>query len=121
MSDGRINYCRLGGAANLGKIGKEGSEILYAGDITLLEIVQAELESTGKKKTYKEAAIECLSSLAFDSIMSSTPLSGVGPSRRLAFSLRVGRTQRARGRISCGRSGRLIRGRKGQSWDRMVG
>jgi hypothetical protein len=41
MSDGRINYCRLGGPANLGKIGKEGGEILYAGDITLLEIVQA--------------------------------------------------------------------------------
>jgi hypothetical protein len=92
------------------------------GDITLLEIVQAELGSTGeKKKTYKEAPIESLSSLAFDSIMSGTPLSGVGPSRRLALGLRVGRTQRARGRISCGRSGGLIRGRKGQSWDRMVG
>ena len=56
MSDGRINYCRLGGAANLGKIGKEGSEILYAGDITLLEIVQAELESTGKKKNLQGSA-----------------------------------------------------------------
>jgi len=70
MGNGRVNYCRLGWAANLGKVGKEGGEV-------------------------KEAPIECLSSLAFDSIMRGTPLSGVGSSRGLALALGIGRARRA--------------------------
>jgi len=46
--------------------------------------------NVGKIISYKEAPIECLSSLAFDSIMCGTPLSGVGPSRRFALALRIG-------------------------------
>jgi hypothetical protein len=70
MGNGRVYYCRLGRAANLGKVGKESSEV-------------------------KKAPIECLSSLAFDSIVCGTPLSGVGSSRGLALALRIGRARRA--------------------------
>ncbi len=69
------------------------------------------------KNSYEEAPIESLSSLAFNSIMCGTPLSGVGPSRGLALALSISGTRRAGRRISGGRSGRLIRGRESQSRD----
>ena len=70
-----------------------------------------------KLDTYEEAPVESLASLTFDGIMRGTPLSGVSPSRGFALGLRMGRTQRAGRRISCGRSGRLIRRRERQGWD----
>jgi len=42
------------------------------------------------RKTYKETPVESLTSLAFDGIMSGTPLSGVSPSRGFALGLRTG-------------------------------
>ena len=67
-----------------------------------------------KKASYKEAPIQSLSSLAFDGIVGGTPLSGVGPSRRFALGLGVGRAERAGRRISGGGSGGLIGGRERQ-------
>lgn len=58
-------------AGNLGKVGKEGSEV-------------------------KEAPVESLrvSRLAFDSVVCGTPLSDVGLSRGFALHLRIGRVRR---------------------------
>src|SRR6266850_3538431 len=63
-----------------------------------------------KSDTYKEAPVKSLASLTFDGVMRGTPLSGVSSSGGFALGLRIGRTQRVGRRISCGRSGRLIRG-----------
>jgi hypothetical protein len=89
VSNGRIDNRRLGRAADLRKVGEESGKI-------------------------KEPAIESLTSLAFNSIMGGTPLSGVGPSRGLALGLEIIRTQRS-GKWISGRRGRLVGGRESQS------
>jgi hypothetical protein len=68
MGNRKIDYER---AANLGKAGKEGSEV-------------------------KEATVESLSvpRLAFDSVRCGTPLSDVGLSRGFALHLRIGQARR---------------------------
>jgi hypothetical protein len=89
VSNGGIDNRRLGRAADLRKVREESGKI-------------------------KESAIKSLTSLALNSIMSSTPLSCIGPSRGLALGQEIVRTQRARKRIS-GRRGRLVGGRESQS------
>jgi hypothetical protein len=89
MGNGRIHNCRLGRAANLGKVGKEGSKVLKRETMCGQKSGDRAKYNVGKVSAHKEAPIECLSSLAFNSVVCGTPLSGVGPSRRLTFSLRI--------------------------------